>query len=306
MSSDATNRRNYTQHRHETPIRLSINFDGTGDSEISTRVSFFDHMLTLFARQRSVRPEDSGFGRPGRRPSPHRGRRRHLSRSSHPGSRRRQTRHHSLRQHDFADGRNAGDVSAGSQRAIRVRLPSRLPHREDRRIRYGAGSGILERGRVQRDDESAPGAAPRHEQPPHFGRHVQSDSPGPAAGDHDRPRQPGVPSSRRARPSGLASRCGLRDRSDQRTNLTDQSDLANAASWRTPECAGGAARRSFPVTSGETPAVPISFFTCARHLVDQLDRNGWIFHTIFHQYGSSAGLQGLLGSIISYGNSNSW
>jgi len=34
----------------ETSIALSINLDGTGQSEISTGVGFLDHMLTLFSR----------------------------------------------------------------------------------------------------------------------------------------------------------------------------------------------------------------------------------------------------------------
>ena len=33
----------------ETAIRVSLDLDGTGKSEISTGIAFFDHMLTLFA-----------------------------------------------------------------------------------------------------------------------------------------------------------------------------------------------------------------------------------------------------------------
>ncbi len=34
----------------ETSIKLSINLDGTGNSEIATGIGFLDHMLTLFAK----------------------------------------------------------------------------------------------------------------------------------------------------------------------------------------------------------------------------------------------------------------
>ena len=34
----------------ETRIRLEIDLDGTGQSEVDTGIPFFDHMLTLFAR----------------------------------------------------------------------------------------------------------------------------------------------------------------------------------------------------------------------------------------------------------------
>ena len=36
----------------ETDIELTLNLDGTGESDISSGVGFLDHMLTLFARHR--------------------------------------------------------------------------------------------------------------------------------------------------------------------------------------------------------------------------------------------------------------
>jgi imidazoleglycerol-phosphate dehydratase len=38
----------------ESSIELSINLDGTGRSEISTTVPFFDHLLTAFAKHSLV------------------------------------------------------------------------------------------------------------------------------------------------------------------------------------------------------------------------------------------------------------
>jgi len=38
----------------ETKINLSVNLDGTGVSEISTGVAFFDHMLTLLSRHAMI------------------------------------------------------------------------------------------------------------------------------------------------------------------------------------------------------------------------------------------------------------
>ncbi|WP_411825524.1 imidazoleglycerol-phosphate dehydratase HisB [Luteolibacter sp. AS25] len=39
-----------TRNTAETKIDLSIDLDGSGESEISTGVPFFDHMLTLFSK----------------------------------------------------------------------------------------------------------------------------------------------------------------------------------------------------------------------------------------------------------------
>ena len=39
-----------TRKTNETNIRLSLNLDGTGESDVNSGVGFLDHMLTLFAR----------------------------------------------------------------------------------------------------------------------------------------------------------------------------------------------------------------------------------------------------------------
>ncbi len=43
-------RAQFDRQTSETKIRLELTIDGRGQSEIATKIPFFDHMLTLFAR----------------------------------------------------------------------------------------------------------------------------------------------------------------------------------------------------------------------------------------------------------------
>lgn len=44
----------FNRDTKETQIAIKLNLDGTGKAEISTRIPFFDHMLTLFAKHAVV------------------------------------------------------------------------------------------------------------------------------------------------------------------------------------------------------------------------------------------------------------
>jgi imidazoleglycerol-phosphate dehydratase len=46
----------------ETDITIALEIDGRGDSKIATKIPFFDHMLTLFARHSLVNLEVSADG----------------------------------------------------------------------------------------------------------------------------------------------------------------------------------------------------------------------------------------------------
>src|SRR4030095_6225718 len=43
-----------TRKTNETAIRIELALDGRGESSITTKIPFFDHMLTLFARHSLV------------------------------------------------------------------------------------------------------------------------------------------------------------------------------------------------------------------------------------------------------------
>ena len=50
------------RHTGETRIHLALEIDGTGTSKIETKIPFFDHMLTLFARHSLVNLEVKADG----------------------------------------------------------------------------------------------------------------------------------------------------------------------------------------------------------------------------------------------------
>jgi imidazoleglycerol-phosphate dehydratase len=50
------------RHTGETRIHLALEIDGTGASKIETKIPFFDHMLTLFARHSLVNLEVKADG----------------------------------------------------------------------------------------------------------------------------------------------------------------------------------------------------------------------------------------------------
>jgi imidazoleglycerol-phosphate dehydratase len=52
--ADATRTADLSRETSESSIELSLNLDGTGSSQISTSVPFFDHMLTAFAKHSLV------------------------------------------------------------------------------------------------------------------------------------------------------------------------------------------------------------------------------------------------------------
>lgn len=55
----------------ETQIEMTLNLDGTGKTDISTGIGFFDHMLSGFARHGLFDLTDQSYRRSGGRQPPH-------------------------------------------------------------------------------------------------------------------------------------------------------------------------------------------------------------------------------------------
>ena len=109
---------------------------------------------------------------------------------------RRQAGHSPLRPFHAADGRDAGDVGAGSERTSRSwssRRNSHRPRSVNSTANWCGNSGRLRR---QRPAEPAHRPAPWREQPPHQRGHLQGHRTGPPAAVELDPRMTGVPSTK--------------------------------------------------------------------------------------------------------------
>ena len=126
-------------------IRLDLTIDGRGQSTIATKIPFFDHMLTLFARHSLCDLEVEGRRRYRGRSASHRRRHRHRARPGLRPRARRQARHSPLRLGVSADGRDARARRRRLQRAPVSRLPRAAERRLDRRVLVHAGRGISAR-----------------------------------------------------------------------------------------------------------------------------------------------------------------
>lgn len=51
-----------TRKTNETDITVSIRLDGKGESQLMTRISFFDHMLSAFSKHSGISLEVNAFG----------------------------------------------------------------------------------------------------------------------------------------------------------------------------------------------------------------------------------------------------
>ena len=69
--SDAQRSAEIVRKTRETDIRLTLDLDGQGRSDVKTGVGFLDHMLELFARHSLVDLVVACTGRPARRRPPH-------------------------------------------------------------------------------------------------------------------------------------------------------------------------------------------------------------------------------------------
>ena len=64
----------------ETSIDVTIDLDGTGLTDVSTGIPFYDHMLDQLGRHSGFDLRVAGRGRPAHRYPPHRGGRRDRAR----------------------------------------------------------------------------------------------------------------------------------------------------------------------------------------------------------------------------------
>ena len=106
----------------ETTVRLTIELDGEGRTDISTGIPFFDHMLTLGGRARVLRHHAAGQGGSRGGLAPHGGRRRHRAGGRRLFGPRRPQGDPPVRACRDPDGRSAGGSHIGSLAASVSRL----------------------------------------------------------------------------------------------------------------------------------------------------------------------------------------
>lgn len=128
----------------ETAIRLTLNLDGSGKSDINTACGFLDHMLTLFAKHGSFDLTVQWRGRHSGRRSPYCGGYRHMPWNGVCPRAWREARDPTLRQLSASDGRGV-DFKRGRFFGARVALfwPTDSV-RAGRNVRYRACQGILD------------------------------------------------------------------------------------------------------------------------------------------------------------------
>ena len=80
--ANATRSAELQRKTKETNVAVTLVVDGTGTTQISTGIPFFDHMLEQLGKHAGFDLTVDGRGRPRRRPAPHRRGRRHRDRAT--------------------------------------------------------------------------------------------------------------------------------------------------------------------------------------------------------------------------------